>query len=222
MSKKVTWSHSALKDFEGCARRYHEVKVLQKYPMQDTEQTRYGKQLHEAAEHYVKEGRELPPQFAFIKPTLDSLLAKPGRKFAELEMALTENLDPCAFNSPNRWVRGIADLVIIDDDNFTARIVDYKTGNDKYPDRDQLILMSLMVFAHFPHIKRVQSALLFVVKNSMTKHEMTIEDVESAWWDYRERVAKLNAVYATDVWNPNRSPLCPWCPVTTCEYHPKH
>jgi len=90
MSKKVTWSHSALKDFEGCARRYHEVKVLQKYPMQDTEQTRYGKQLHEAAGRYVEEGRELPPQFAFIKPTLDSLLAKPGRKFAELEMALTD------------------------------------------------------------------------------------------------------------------------------------
>ena len=222
MSKKVTWSHSALKDFEGCARRYHEVKVLHKYPMQDTEQIRYGKQLHEAAEHYVKSGTELPPQFAFIKPTLDSLLAKPGRKFAELEMALTENLDPCAFNSENRWVRGIADLVIIDDDNLTAWIVDYKTGNDKYPDRDQLVLMSLMVFAHFPHIKRVNSALLFVVKNSMTKHEMSLEDVEPAWWNYRERVAKLNAVHAADVWNPSRSPLCPWCPVTTCEYHPKH
>ena len=206
MSKKVTWSHSALKDFEGCARRYHEVKVLQKYPMQDTEQTRYGKQLHEAAEHYVKEGRELPPQFAFIKPTLDALLAKPGRKFAELEMALTENLDPCAFNSPNRWVRGIADLVIIDDDNFTARIVDYKTGNDKYPDRDQLILMSLMVFAHFPHIKRVQSALLFVVKNSMTKHEMTIEDVESAWW-------KVHGKYHPWIWYYSLKALKCWADV---------
>jgi hypothetical protein len=222
MSKKVTWSHSALKDFEGCARRYHEVKVLNKYPMQDTEQTRYGKQLHEAAEHYVKSGTELPPQFAFVKPTLDSLLAKPGRKFAELEMALTEELNPCAFDSENRWVRGIADLVIVDDDNLTAWIVDYKTGNNKYPDRDQLVLMSLMVFAHFPHIKRVHSALLFVVKNSMTKHEMSVEDIEPAWWNYRERVAKLNAVFAADVWNPNRSPLCPWCPVTTCEYHPKH
>jgi hypothetical protein len=222
MSKKVTWSHSALKDFEGCARRYHEVKVLHKYPMQDTEQTRYGKQLHDAAEHYVKEGRELPPQFAFIKPTLDALLAKPGRKFAELEMALTENLDPCAFDSPNRWVRGIADLVVIDDDNYTAWVIDYKTGNNKYPDRDQLILMSLMVFAHFPHTKKVNSALLFVVKNTMTKHTMSVEDIEPAWWNYRERVAKLNAVYAADTWNPSRSPLCPWCPVTTCEHHPKH
>ena len=35
----VKWSHSALKDYEGCARRYHEVKVLKNYPFKDTEAT---------------------------------------------------------------------------------------------------------------------------------------------------------------------------------------
>lgn len=222
MEKKITWSHSALKDYEGCARRFHEVKVLNNHPFQDTEQTRYGKDLHLAAELYVKEGTPIPEHFAFVKPVLDALIAKPGRKFAEYEMALTEDLNPVAFNSPNRWVRGIADLIIVNDDNYTARIIDYKTGNDKYPDRDQLILMSLMVFAHFPHIKHVKSALLFVVKNSMVTHEMGLEDIEPAWWQYRERVAKLNASYAHDVWNPNRTPLCGWCPVTNCEFHPRH
>lgn len=222
MEKKITWSHSALKDYEGCARRFHEVKVLNNHPFQDTEQTRYGKDLHLAAELYVKEGTPIPEHFAFVKPVLDALIAKPGRKFAEYEMALTEDLNPVAFNSPNRWVRGIADLIIVNDDNYTARIIDYKTGNDKYPDRDQLVLMSLMVFAHFPHIKHVKSALLFVVKNSMVTHEMGLEDIEPAWWQYRERVAKLNASYAHDVWNPNRTPLCGWCPVTNCEFHPRH
>ena len=220
--KVITWSHSALKDYEGCARRYHEVKVLNKYPFQETQQTRYGKDLHEAAEFYVKDGKELPPEYAFVKPVLDSLIAKPGRKFAELEMALTAELNPCGFHSENRWVRGIADLVIVNDDNFTAYVVDYKTANNKYPDRDQLILMSLMVFKHFPHIKYVKSALLFVVKNSMVKHEMGLEDVEPAWWDYRERVAKLTASHTNDVWNPKSTPLCGWCQVTGCEFHPRH
>ena len=220
--KVITWSHSALKDYEGCARRYHEVKVLNKYPFQETQQTRYGKDLHEAAEFYVKDGKELPPEYAFVKPVLDSLIAKPGRKFAELEMALTAELNPCGFHSENRWVRGIADLVIVNDDNFTAYVVDYKTGNNKYPDRDQLILMSLMGFKHFPHIKYVKSALLFVVKNSMVKHEMGLEDVEPAWWDYRERVAKLTASHTNDVWNPKSTPLCGWCQVTGCEFHPRH
>ena len=34
------WSHSALKDFEGCARRYHEVRVLKNYEQKPTEQIR--------------------------------------------------------------------------------------------------------------------------------------------------------------------------------------
>lgn len=218
----ITWSHSALKDFEGCARRYHEVKVLKKYPFQETQQTIYGKDLHKAAEEYVRDGTPLPPQFEYVKETLDALIAKPGRKLCEHEMGLTKDLQPCAFNDPNRWVRGIADLLIINDDNFTARVVDYKTGNNKYPDRDQLVLMSLMVFAHFPHIRKVSSALLFVVKNDMVKMTMVREDAEQAWWQYRERVAKLEAAHAHDVWNPTQTPLCGWCQVTGCEFNPKH
>jgi RecB family exonuclease len=119
-------------------------------------------------------------------------------------------------------VRGIADLLIINDDNLTARVVDYKTGNNKYPDRDQLVLMSLMVFKHFPHIRKVKSALLFVVKNDMVTMEMSHEDAGDAWWRYRERVIKLEVAHETGVWNPNQTPLCGWCPVTSCEFNPKH
>ncbi len=82
--------------------------------------------------------------------------------------------------------------------------------------------MSLMVFKHFPHIRKVRSALLFVVKNDMVKHTMTVDEADAEWWRYRERVAKLEACYATGVWNPTRTPLCGWCPVRSCEFNPKH
>jgi hypothetical protein len=111
-------------------------------------------------------------------------------------------------------------LLIIDDDNLTARVADWKTGSHKYPDFDQLRLMSLMVFAHFPHIRRVNSALLFVVKNHMAKYRMDRDDAEAAWQDYRERVAKLEGSFAHGVWNPKQSPLCGWCPVRECSFHP--
>ena len=220
--KQVTWSHSALKDFEGCPRRYHEVKVLNNYPFQETEATHYGKEFHSAAEHYIKDGTPLPPQFEYAKDTLDALLSKPGRKLCEYEMGLTKDLLPCSFHDKNRWVRGIADLLIIDDDNLTARVVDYKTGNNKYPDTDQLKLMSLMVFKHFPHIRKVSSALLFVVKNDMVKSSMAVDEADAVWWEYRERVARLEQCFASGVWNPKSSALCPWCPVKTCEFNPKH
>lgn len=218
----VTWSHSGLKKFEQCARQYHEVTVLGKHPFKDTHATIYGKDVHKAIEDYGRDGTPIPEQYSFVLPVVDVLLAKSGRKLFEHEMALTKDLKPCGFKDANRWVRGIADLLIIDDDNLTARVIDWKTGNDKYPDRDQLTLMSLMVFAHFPHIRSISSALFFVVKGSMIKHRMERDQSDAAWWEYRQRVAKLEASYANDVWNPNRTPLCGWCPVTTCPMNPKH
>jgi RecB family exonuclease len=217
----VTWSHSSLKDYEGCARRYHEVKVLKRYPFKDTQATIYGKEYHTAAELYIRDGTPLPEQFAFSKDMLDALIKKPGRKLCEQQMALTVDLQPCDWKSKDVWVRGIADLLIVDDDNLTAWVVDYKTGNNKYPDREQLKLMALMVFAHHPHIRKVNAALLFVIKNDMVKYQLTVDEKDPLWWDYRERVARIEQAYASGVWNPKSSPLCPWCPVTTCENHPR-
>lgn len=218
----VKWSHSSLKDYEGCARRYHEVKVLKKYPFKDTVHTIYGKEVHKAAEDYVRDGKPIPDEYAFMKPVLESLMRKPGRKIPEYEMGLKEDLTPCSFMDTDVWVRGIADLLIVDDDNLKAWIVDYKTGNDRYPDRDQLVLMSLMAFAHFPHIRQVSSALLFVVKGSIVKHKMSREDIDAQWWKYRERIARLEKSFEADVWNPTQSPLCGWCPVRSCEHNPNH
>lgn len=220
--KKPAWSHSSLKDFEGCNRRYHEVKVLKNYPFVETEATRYGNDVHKALELYVKDGTPIPEKYAQFKPTVDALLKKPGRKLPEYKMALTADLQSTDWFAKDVWVRGIADLLVVDDDNLTAWVADYKTGNDKYPDRDQLVLMSIMVFEHFPHIRRVNSALLFIVKNSMVKLQMQRDQKDAAWWRYRERTAKIEACYEHDVWNPTQTPLCGWCPVTTCEFNPKH
>jgi hypothetical protein len=219
--KAVTWSHSSLKDYEGCPRRYHEVKVLKNYPFKDTDATIYGKELHTAAELYIKEGTPLPPQFSFIQGTLDALKAKPGRKLCEHQMGVTKDLKPCGFMDKEVWVRGIADLLIIDDENLTAKVVDYKSGNNKYPDREQLKLMALMVFAHFPHIRRVSGALLFVVKEDIAKASFMVGETEEYWWDYRQRVARIEQAHSSGVWNPKPTPLCGWCPVATCEHNRK-
>ena len=217
----VKWSHSALKDYEGCPRRYHEVKVLKNYPFKDTEATLYGKELHTAAELYIRDSKPLPPQFEFLKDTLDALNAKPGRKLCEHEMGIRADLSPCGFKDKDVWCRGIADLLIIDDDNLTAYVVDYKSGNNKYPDREQLKLMALMVFAHFPHIRKVSGGLLFVVKNDLVKASFLRGEAEEYWWDYRERVARIEQALDSGVWNPKPTPLCGWCVVKTCEYNKK-
>ena len=220
--KVIAWSHSALKDYEGCPKRYQEIKVLKNYPFTETEATRYGNEVHKALEFYIRDNTPVPEAYAQFVPVVDELLKKPGRKLAEQQMALTKELKPCDWRAKNVWVRGIADMIIIDDDNLTAKVVDWKTGNNKYPDRDQLVLMSLMVFAHFPHIRKVDSALLFVVKNDMVRMTMHSDDAPKAWARYRERVARLEAAHEYNVWNPNQTPLCGWCPVKSCAFNSKH
>jgi RecB family exonuclease len=222
MSKPLSWSHTALKDYEGCPRRYHEVRVLKKYPFQETEATRYGNDLHKAVELYIKDNTPIPEQYAFVQPVVDALLKKPGRKLAEQKMAVTVDLKPCDWFDKGAWSRGIADLLIIDDDNLTAWVADWKTGNNKYPDRDQLRLMALLVFAHYPHIRKVNSALIFVVKDDMVKSKMSVDEFSTGWQEYRERVAKIEASVASGVWHPKQTPLCGWCPCTGCEHNPKH
>jgi hypothetical protein len=92
--KKPAWSHSALKDFEGCQRRYQEIKVLKNYPFTETEATRYGNQVHEALELYIRDGKPIPPEYAQFQAVVDAMLKKDGRKLAEYEMALTVDLQP--------------------------------------------------------------------------------------------------------------------------------
>jgi len=222
MSKPLSWSHTALKDYEGCPRRYHEVRVLKKYPFQETDATRYGNDLHKAVELYIKDNTAIPEQYAFVQPVVDALLKKSGRKLAEQKMAVTVDLKPCDWFDKGAWSRGIADLLIIDDDNLTAWVADWKTGNNKYPDRDQLRLMALLVFAHYPHIRKVNSALIFVVKDDMVKSKMSVDEFSTGWQEYRERVAKIEASVASGVWHPKQTPLCGWCPCTGCEHNPKH
>lgn len=216
-------SYSGIKAFEQCGRQYHEVKVLKKYPRTETEATIYGTLLHSIAESYIKDGTQLSPSFQFLQPSLDALNAMPGRKITELEMGVKEDLTPCGFHDENYWCRGIADLVIIDDDNLTARVFDYKSGSDKYPDTDQLMLMSLLVFAHYPHVRLISSGLLFVLKGTSAKHKVTRDQVDNLWWRWRERVARLDAAHANGVWNPKQSGLCKrHCEVLTCEFNGKN
>lgn len=216
----LKWSHSALKDFETCARKYHELRILKKWPKEEGPEAAYGTKLHKACELYIKDGTPLDPEYKFMQPALDALLEKPGDKYCEHEMALTWELQPCEMKADNVWVRGIADLLVVDEPNYTAWVLDYKTGKSKYADTSQLKLMSALVFEHFPKIKVVKGALLFVLGEHIVKCKVERDDRHAIWWDYRQRVARIEQAMDVGVWNPNRSGLCrKHCPVLTCEHN---
>jgi CRISPR/Cas system-associated exonuclease Cas4 (RecB family) len=214
---QYTWSYSALKEYENCPKKYYEIRVAQNYTVVPSEQMIYGTEVHKALEDYVKDGKELAVNYLRFKPAADSLKAIPGDKYPEYEMALFRDKTPCDFADSNRWVRGIVDLLIVDGDY--AFIVDYKTGSSKYPDPKQLRLMSLMAFAHFPNVNKIKAGLLFVMHGSFVTEEYTREDLDKSWAKFNGPLGRLDNSYDNNVWPPNPTPLCKYCPVKSCDFN---
>ena len=110
------WSFSKIKSFEQCPKKFYHLKVAKDYKEPETEAMLYGTAVHEAAEEYIRDGKPLPPEYDYIKAPLDSLNMKQGNKLCEYEMGLTADLEPCGFWDDDCWYRGIADLVILDEE----------------------------------------------------------------------------------------------------------
>lgn len=217
-TKPITWSFSSLKAYQTCARQFYSYKVAKQYVQEETEAIRYGKVLHEAFEFYIKEDRPLPPDFKRFRPVLEALKNIPGTKYTEYEMALTADLTPASsFLGKDVFCRGIADLLIVNKD--VAYVVDYKSGKAKYPDKKQLELMALMVFAHFPEVQSVKGMLLFVHHDVTVKGEYKRTQEKELWAKWLNNVEQLKTSHLTGSWAPNPSGLCRgWCAVEWCEH----
>ena len=215
--QEIKWSYSGLKDFINCPRQYNEVKVLKRYEKKATVEMRYGTQVHSALEDYVKEGKPLAKNYEHFAKQLDPLRDMEGVKYPEYRMALTINRQPCTFGAKDYWVRGIADLMVVDGDQ--GYIVDYKTGSNRYPDPKQLQLMALMGFQYFPEVTHFKAGLLFVAHNDFVTSEYRREKIDKYWDDFAPSLQRLQLSYENGVWQENPTPLCGWCPVSDCTHY---
>lgn len=195
--------------------------MLKEYEEPETEAMLYGNMFHEAAELYIRDRVPLPKKFDYAKPLLDSLAAIPGDKLCEYKMGVTDDLEPCEFDSDDVWFRGISDLSIINKDKRKAHVFDYKTGKSaKYADSGQLELMALATFAHFPKVDRVKAALLFVVSDQIVEGYYKRDQVPELWAKWLQKFATFESAHEKDVWNPNPSGLCRrHCPVLSCPHN---
>lgn len=221
----VAWSYSSLKTFDQCPKKYFHLRIKKDFKDEDSTATLYGKELHSAAENYIRDGTPIPARFSFIAPTLEALNAIEGTKHCELKLGVAKRdskFVPCDFFAKDVWWRGIADLLIVNEEKQTAYLVDYKTSkNAKYADTKQLDLLAGAVFTHFPKVVEIKSALLFVVSNEIVKkkHEYLMK---SSYLNCMEpELTRLDAAMKTDVWNPNAGPLCRFCPVSECAHNRK-
>jgi hypothetical protein len=219
-TQPIVWSFSSLKTFQQCPRKYYHTKILKDVREPDTVATLYGKTAHTVAEEYIRDGVPVPAQFEYMKDMLDQLNAIPGEKLCEVMLGLTKDLQPCEFHADDVWWHGIADLVVLDEENGIAHSVDYKTSkNARYADVKQLDLVAAAIFAKYPKIKTIKSALLFVVSKEFVKAKHHAEMKEKYLEKPALDVARIEAARENGVWNPISGPLCKFCSIKTCEHN---
>lgn len=224
MVKPPAWSYSSITLFDQCPKKYYHLRVAKDIKEPDSEAMMYGKDVHTAAENFMRDGIPVPEKYAFMRPLLDKLKAIPGDKHCEIKMGLKRvdgRLVACGFFDKDVWYRGVADLIIVNKEKGEARVIDYKTGKSaKYADTKQLALMAACVFAHFPEVKKVKAGLLFVVSSEFVKTDYSAESGFTIFSELDEVLASRDVAYETEVFNPKRNFSCKaWCPVLICPHN---
>lgn len=218
---QYTWSYSSLDLFKQCPHKYYRLRVKKDVVDPPTPHIRYGLDFHKAAEEFVRDGKELPERFSFAKGAVERLTSIEGEKLCERKLGLRRDFSACEFFDKQVWWRGIADLIILQQDKERAYVVDYKTGKSaKYADTKQLEILSLAIFKHYPQVKKVKAGLLFVVANDFINTEFDVENEEVHWSKWIEGTQQLEKSIENDVWNPRPNFTCKkWCPVKDCSHN---
>lgn len=217
-TKPIFWSHTVLNSFETCPRRHHLTRVTKTVTEPQTEQLKWGNEVHKALELRQKGLAPLPAKLQHFEPVLNLLMRKHGKKVIEGRFAIDASFRPVGWKDPTTWCRAVVDTGVVG--VRSAFIGDWKTGNRK-PDADQLKLTAAITFAHYPYLEQVHTAFIWLKEKKVDYQMFTHEQVGGIWNDFLPRVKRLEAAHQTNTWHPKPSGLCgKWCPVTKqhCEF----
>ena len=210
------WTYSQLDSFETCPRKFYHLKVARDIVEPPSPHAEWGTRVHAAFEDWIKNGSPLPEGMTQWQSLAEKLAKLPGEKLCEQKMALDKNFRPTDWKTS--WTRGVADLLVVHKDR--AVVADYKTGKRK--PTEQLDLYAAYTFAHYPQVKVVTTAFVWLKDRKIDKKEVTRGEVPIVWSGFLPRVRKLESAYERDSWPERPSGLCrAHCPVTTCKFNGK-
>ena len=203
-------SFSRLSTFESCESKFEFLYVTKRVKDADNEFTVYGTRVHDALEKYGKgEIDELPAEVEQWGGLVNKILAVPGDKYFEQQMALTYDLVPCDWFAADVWLRGIADVLIVN--GKLAYCLDWKTGKVK-ENPTQLQLFAAMVFAHYPEVEEVKTSFVWLAHGQTTDAVFQRSKVQHIWNAIKPRLGRVQDAVDLGVFKSKPSPLCRWCP----------
>lgn len=222
-AKLMPLSFSRLSTFESCEAKFDYLYVTKSVKDQDNEHTIYGTRVHEALETYGRanapnatpddKGKAalagVPDDAKAFLPLVDKVVAQSGTHLFEQQMAISRDKKPCGWFDSNVWIRGIADVLVVD--GSRSWCLDWKTGKPK-ENPTQLQLFAALIFAHYPEVDEVNSVFVWLNHGTTTKAVYKRSMESHLWLALEPRFDRVQETVDLGVYKPKPSGLCPWCP----------
>lgn len=217
MAKSFAWSWSRLKNYRTCPKRHYHVDLAKDVKEEESEQLKWGNQLHDAMAKKIGGGIALPKSMpAKVADQARQLVEAGANIKVELKLAMDKEFQPTPWFGATTWFRGIVDVLGLNQEYAVA--IDWKTGGKIEPDMEQLALNAQLIFA-FEDVKTVHTAYYWTQHGEETVRSYTRDDMRPLWTKLLPEVAKMEQAAIDMNYPPTPSGLCKrYCPVRQCQY----
>lgn len=227
--RPFTWSFTSLDDFLGCPKRYAHRRFYCDVIEEETEALRDGNRVHKAAEQMLKgEPVSEPHQLPRLQPFLNLFLearSKGALVEAEVEVVLSEQMQPVSWFAKDAWFRGKLDVLVTS--GTTCAYYDWKTGSVK-DNYDQLKICCAALSIVRPEIEVFAPKFIWL-KAPLPKDRpqgcdpIKRADIPAIWEDTLGKVERMKKAWASENFPAKPSGLCRWktgqCPAySICQY----
>lgn len=215
----LAWSFSRLKMWKDCPRQvWHNavapkghpdrIEFVQSKPMLD------GIEVDNALTARIAKGTPLPAKFAPYEPMAAMILAAPGQKFTQMNLALDQTFKPCGYRDwDHAWVRAIYDVAVINGDH--AFVGDWKNGQ-VWLDEDQLRLFATVGFHTFPELDVIDTSYIWLKHGVTSDKTYRRRELPDLWQTFLPDVERMQVAWKNQAWpaTPSRgAKSCAYCAV---------
>jgi RecB family exonuclease len=209
MALLTAWSYSRYADYKQCPLRF-KLKYLDKVPEGEASPAmERGSTIHKEGELYLKDPTidTVPASYQHFAEEMKQL--KSLSPMVEQQWGFTKSWEPTDWFGKKTWVRIIADVAVLYDDD-TAEVIDFKTGRKYDINEEQVELFGAATLKKFSNLKEIQVRLWYL--DQPTDNEVlrtyTAKDGELIRKDWEKKVVPM---FNDRRFAPTPNTKCRWC-----------
>jgi hypothetical protein len=209
-------TYSLYNTFENCPHKAWHIYVLRDIPYVESDEMRWGNQVHAAMEHRIRLGTPLPENMQSAEPLAQAICGLNIDIEPELYIGMTEKGEHCTPRDPAVWFRGKLDCPVIPNGGHAAWIIDWKTGNPAYENPFELETNALLLKVMYPQLENIVANYFWFkigrsgLRYSCNDHSKTFAQLQALRDEMEQYAAKGE-------WPKRKNALCGWCGVLSCE-----